>query len=641
MKAYREQLETRVLLRTLVALGVLASVTFASLLTERAFFHARVSPPLPSDGMLALGFAVNVGAILLSVSRKRPLSTLRRLGLSLVVIDFAIVVTDALVFSVSLVGIIFSFLSMVAFVVIGGIFTGRTVPQLLLAALIVAGYVVAVLVDPARHAAETLPAGDDGTRISVWGLIVLGALLVSVLVYRLKEGILMSYFRWISLYDAETGLPNGKLLDEDLAERVLNLPDGNRIMLFGLRLDGFGDLSGLMGHDAANRWFEQLTASISSVIDQWTNAYPELSFLTSRRVYRVETHVFLSPAVVSDPGFDLLGCVRNLQTRIKGAFLRNESESGMGFFGAFSVYPDDGDSVSLLRGNVYRLLTRVTGQARNTIVPFDPVLHTRYLREVELRGAILRPDFVAYLETVFQPKVHVGSGRCVGFEALARWNPPGLGRVPPDEFIPIAEETPAIEALTGFIIAETIGFIRQLNDAYQDSDVRVSFNLSPRLVSESFLASLVRRLETTAESRQLEIEITEGVLLRETEEIRDYFRRLRALGVHFSIDDFGAGYSNIAYLQGFRADTLKIDRRFVGNLPANEEDGNLVRAMLGLARVFSMRAVVEGVENREQERFLADNGCEYIQGFLYSRPVSAKDALAFYGKQRDPAPLLS
>lgn len=636
MKIYREQLETRILLRTLVALGALATVTFATLLGERSFFHDREGPFLISDAMLGFGLVVNVAVILLGVFPKRPLAVLRRLGFLLVLVDFAIVVTDAFVFSFSLIGIIFSFLSMVAFVVIGGIFSGKTMPQLVLALVIFGGYILAVFVDPARHVDAVLPPGDSGARVSVWGLIVLGALLVSVLVYRLKEGILMSYFRWLSLYDTETGLPNGKLLDEDLAERADTLRPGSRIALFGIRLDGFADLSGLLGHDAASRWFEQMTSSISSVLDLWQADYPGLSFLTSRRVYRAETHMFLSPAVIADPDFDLLGCVRNLQVRVKGAFLRNESESGMGFFGAFSVYPDDADSPSMLRGNVYRLLSRVTSEARNTIVPFDPVLHTRYLREVELRGALLKPDFIAHLEAVFQPKVEVASGRCVGFEALARWNPPGLGRVPPDEFIPIAEETPAIEALTGFIIAETIAFIRQLNAATGDTLARVSFNLSPRLVNETFLSGLVRRLEITPEANQMEVEITEGVLVRETEEIRENFRRLRELGVHFSIDDFGTGYSNIAYLQGFRADTLKIDRRFVGNLPSNEEDGNLVRAMLGLARIFSMRAVVEGVETEGQARFLAENGCEYIQGFLYSRPVSAASALAFFTKQLDP-----
>ncbi len=626
----REQLEAKILRVTLLSASILATLGFAAMFAERELFRDPEPYTRFTEGMLLAGILLNLGSALAVGTRDRRSDTIRRWGFALLYLDFAIVAADALFFSRSLLGVTFGFLSMTVFVILGGILSQRLLPQAVLASLIAAGYAVAVFADPAGHIERVLPEGDSATRVASWGILCIAAILASALAYNAKEGILVSYFRKLSYYDHDTGLPNGKLLEEDLRERAGSLRKGQRITLFALRLVGFGDLSGLVGHEEASRWLRHMLDSFSASLENWRVGCHSLAFFSGRKMYRSETDVFYVPVLMGEASLDPLACARNLQTRLKGDFLRNESESGSGFFGAFASYPDDADSAAGLRGNVSRMLSRTTPPERNTFIPFNEALHSRYLREVEIRGALLKPDFAVHLTAAFQPKIEVATGRCVGFETLARWNPPGLGPVPPDEFIPIAEESQAIETITGFVIKETVNFIRLLNRSRESNGTKVSFNLSPRLVTLRFLSGLAERLSKMDEVGQLEIEITEGVLVSETEEVREQFRRLRDLGVHFSIDDFGSGYSNISYLQGFRADTLKIDRRFVGGLPSNSDDANLVRAMLAMARLFSMRAVVEGVETEAQADFLAEIGCDHIQGYLYSRPVPAEDAIDFF-----------
>ncbi len=635
MTVYPEILEARILRQTLAILTALAAVGFGLLGGEALWYLGAATLFTAETWPLLAGALVNFLGFFLLPPAKVSLASLRRLGMALVLADFAVLALNTLFFSGSLTAVIFGFLGMSVFVVITGLVSRSILFQALFAAFIAAVFTAYALVAAARRPLPALPAQGGAARILLWGGISLGAIMTSVLAYAAQEGYLVSYFRRLSLFDTETGFPNGKLLEADLTDRIAALRKGGRLALFAFRIEGLGELAGLAGPAAAKRWFDLMLLSFSDTLDEWQRYCPRFVFPREYRIYRAETDLFY--LIVEDPTGtqDLAECAKKLESRFRGDFLKHETEAATGFLAAYTVYPDHAASADQLRGSVYRMVSRQARETRNRIVSFDAELHGRYAREIVLRKALVKTDFSVNLSVVFQPKVSVDTGSCTGFEALVRWTHPELGPVSPSEFIPIAEETPAIEMVTGFVFRETLAFVRRLNELPGGSEVRVSFNLSPKLATTVFLSPLADRLRDLPEARQIEMEITEGVVIRENEAVRSLFRRLRELGVRFSIDDFGTGYSNLSYLQGFRPDSLKIDRRFVCDLPGNAENENLLKAMLALAETFSMGAVVEGVETEDQARFIAQCGGREIQGFYYSRPVPPAEALEFF-KKRNP-----
>lgn len=207
-----------------------------------------------------------------------------------------------------------------------------------------------------------------------------------------------------------------------------------------------------------------------------------------------------------------------------------------------------------------------------------------------------------------------------------------LGTISPVEFIPLAEQSGAIERLTLHLLDVAYGFIRRLRED-RHAGIRVSANLSPGLLNPEFLDRIIADIENNGLGPFLELEITEGVLMKLNPLVSAKFGSLKRLGVGFSIDDFGTGYSNLGYLQNFEADVLKIDKRFIDGIPLDEKNGKLVEAILQMARSLDMLVVAEGVEYKEQRDFLHECGCDQIQGYFYSKPLPQEDALAFLRRQ--------
>jgi EAL domain-containing protein (putative c-di-GMP-specific phosphodiesterase class I) len=279
--------------------------------------------------------------------------------------------------------------------------------------------------------------------------------------------------------------------------------------------------------------------------------------------------------------------------------------------------------------NVLTALHRSSEGDKARFIPFDSEAYERYLRTEHIEEQMLSKTFSTEISAVFQPKISVATGRCVGFEALARWHNPILGNISPGEFIPIAERNRAISEITNKIVADTKHFIDVLGEQ-TSGPVRIAFNLSPILLNETLLAEITHMIIASKLGNWLEIEITEGVLLGITHEIETAFTRLKKAGVTFAVDDFGTGYSNLAYLQSFEAEVIKIDKRFIDGIPKDEKNANLVRAILQLTHSLGMKSVAEGVEYAEQAQFLADEKCDQIQGYFYSKPLIAADALAWF-----------
>jgi EAL domain-containing protein (putative c-di-GMP-specific phosphodiesterase class I) len=242
--------------------------------------------------------------------------------------------------------------------------------------------------------------------------------------------------------------------------------------------------------------------------------------------------------------------------------------------------------------------------------------------ENDLRRAIEAGDFQLY----YQPKMNLASGATVGVEALLRWHHATRGWIAPDTFIPIAEESGMIVPLGDWVIRETC---RQLKlwAANGLGYLTVAVNVSlQQFAREDFVDSVLRTMwQFGVKPHQLELEITESLLMRNVDDTTKALNRLRAAGLALSIDDFGTGYSSLGYLRQLPVDAVKIDRSFVKDLHTGSDDAAICAAIIAMARELKLKVIAEGVENKEQLNFLRDHRCDEAQGYLISRPISVVD----------------
>jgi len=258
---------------------------------------------------------------------------------------------------------------------------------------------------------------------------------------------------------------------------------------------------------------------------------------------------------------------------------------------------------------------------------FDAAMHARAVKtlkiENDLRRAIERQEF----ELFYQPIVEIESGGIKGFEALIRWRHPDLGLVPPGDFIPIAEETGLILAVGKWVLFEACKQAAAWHALGMKIDMNV--NLSGKQFSQpDLIDQVVEALRVTGlPAQHLILEITESVVMDNPESTVATLHRLKALGLKLNIDDFGTGYSSLAYLQRFPVDTMKIDRSFVSRVAEGVENSEIVRTIVHLAHSLNMKVTAEGIENPEQLAHLQGLQCENAQGYLFSKPLPAQDAL--------------
>jgi len=255
----------------------------------------------------------------------------------------------------------------------------------------------------------------------------------------------------------------------------------------------------------------------------------------------------------------------------------------------------------------------------------------RLALESGLRHAVDNGEFVLY----FQPEVVLPSRTIVGAEALVRWQHPQRGLLPPDSFIPLAEDTRLIIPMGEWILREACTQAARFPSGAEGAWF-VAVNLSARQFRRG---SLVKTVEAALEAsglpaNRLELEITESVAMGDIQEAIETLQRLRDMGVRVVLDDFGTGHSSLAYLKSLPLDAIKIDRTFVGAIPGSSADASLVMAILEMARGLSLRVIAEGVETEEQLAFLVANGCRQAQGYLFGRPVPVSRLLGATGNSR-------
>lgn len=301
-------------------------------------------------------------------------------------------------------------------------------------------------------------------------------------------------------------------------------------------------------------------------------------------------------------------------------------EASVGASIGITLFPDDGGEATHLLKNADAALYQAKDAGRGVYRFFTAALTSaafaRLDIEARLRHALERHEFVVY----YQPLVSVADGHIKGVEALVRWQDPERGLVPPGKFIPVAESTGLIVPLGEWVLRESCRQMKRWLEAGIRMD-RLAVNLSP---NQFKMPDICNRVSVALEESglspdHLELEITEGAIMEETEEARSKMAILTGMGIRLAIDDFGTGYSSLAYLKRLPIGKLKVDQSFVRGIPADEADANLASAIIGLAKMFKLEALAEGVETVAQADFLRGQGLDTFQGYLFSRPVPATE----------------
>ncbi|NMG76508.1 bifunctional diguanylate cyclase/phosphodiesterase [Aromatoleum diolicum] len=420
-------------------------------------------------------------------------------------------------------------------------------------------------------------------------------------------------------FDALTGLANRNLLHDRL-ERALahSRRTGKRAGLIFLDLDGFKWINDTLGHDVGDEMLVEVAGRLQECIRQQDT------------VARLGGDEFT--LVVEDiddaEGLQVIGdkVLRVLRAPFLLAGANRYVSGSLGI----TVFPDDGDNVQTLLRNadIAMYQSKQLGKNRCQFYAQDmqEAARARVQLEAELRSAIELQQFVLY----YQPIIHAASGTVAGAEALIRWRHPERGIVAPGEFIPVAEDTGLIVAIGEWVLCEAVRQSRQWRSQGLPL-LRIAVNVSGVQFREAGLVGLVTRLcgEHGLEHSELILEITESVLMQSSDLTEVRMREISALGVGYSLDDFGTGYSSLSYLKRFPVDVVKIDRSFVNDCPDDRNDTLLVEAIINMAHSLGLRVTAEGVETEAQHDFLRARGCDYVQGFLISRPLTADDFEAF------------
>ncbi|MCK1652601.1 EAL domain-containing protein [Bradyrhizobium sp. 149] len=411
-------------------------------------------------------------------------------------------------------------------------------------------------------------------------------------------------------HDALTSLPNRVLFHEQLVQGLRRTRSGDQLAVLCLDLDHFKDINDSLGHPIGDALLKEVGRRLKATVSE------------SDTVARLGGDEFAVVQIGRSEETAARSLAGRLVEVISAPYEIDDHQIVIGVSIGISLSPQDGSNPDELLKNADLALYRAKADGRGTYRFFetgmDARAQARRLLEMDLRAALQRDEFEPY----YQPIRDVASGRVVAFEALLRWNHPQRGLIAPLNFIPLAEETGLIIQLGEFVLRSAC-----TDAATWPDDVDVAVNLSPvQFKNPTLIASVTEALAASGlDARRLELEITESVLLQNTEATLTTLHELRAMGVRISLDDFGTGYSSLSYLRSFPFDKIKIDRSFVSELATREDSMAIIRAVTGLGRSLGIVTTAEGVENDAQLELLRREGCTQAQGYLFSKPRPASD----------------
>jgi len=420
---------------------------------------------------------------------------------------------------------------------------------------------------------------------------------------------------WQLRHDELTGLANRayflRRLENCLSERIA----GESFALLFIDLDHFNLINDCFGHDIG----DQLLVKVSRVLQD--------KIADKEMLARLGGDEFAILKCASDDANYIEDYIQSISETLKQPINVN----------GFDIYPSASigvvmvDETGLTANNLLRdadaALYHAKSKGRNRHEYFDQEMRNRIVHRVnlgnELRQAIEDDQFEVY----YQPLVSLKEKKHIGFEALVRWQHPQKGLVPPNDFIPVAEETGLIFSITRIVLEKVCKRIKQW-DEEGIKDIKVAVNCSAREFNQTNLKNIISDVVEASgvDMHRLELELTESSIMDDVENSIETMRGLAEMGLNVSIDDFGTGYSSFSYIKQFAIDKLKIDRAFIMDIPHDEDDAAIVEAIIAMAKRLKIKVVAEGVETADQLRFLSNAGCDIVQGYMLGKPMPEAQA---------------
>jgi diguanylate cyclase (GGDEF)-like protein len=425
--------------------------------------------------------------------------------------------------------------------------------------------------------------------------------------------------RHLARHDALTDLPNRAFLRDEMEGIAQRIKRGETLAVLCLDLDHFKTVNDTLGHAVGD-------GVLTTVAERLRKCARETDI-----VVRLGGDEFAIVAQSLGDSRDAAALAERVVRSIALPMDIDGNQVNAGTSIGIAMAPSDGEDAETLLRNADTALYRAKSEGRGNFHFFergmDEALQHRRILEHGLKGALARSEF----RLMYQPLIDLSTNRICCFEALLRWDHPERGTIAPSDFIPVAEETGLISSIGEWVLREACAEA----SAWPD-DIRIAVNLSPAQFHQRGLVEHVIRALSASNLRpeRLELEVTESLLLAETETTLQTLHRLRALGVRISMDDFGTGYSSLSYLRSFPFDKIKIDRTFVAGLEPGDESTAIIRAVVGLGQSLGMSTTAEGIETEAQLDAVRAQGCNEVQGYLFSPPLPGSGAAALLGLEQ-------
>ncbi|MBW6489197.1 EAL domain-containing protein [Sulfurimonas sp.] len=422
----------------------------------------------------------------------------------------------------------------------------------------------------------------------------------------------------VSQYDSLTKLPNRALLINKL-KRSIEKARGNKqsITILFLDLDRFKEINDTYSHEVGDTLLKKIADKLKTFIDESD---------TIARFGGDEFTIILNNANDTQT----MELVANITDAMHDAISVDNLRLHTTFSIGISTFPQDGESAEILLRNADTAMYGAKSSGKNRYQFYNAKMtelaFERVLLESNLRKAIKENEFEAY----FQPKIDATTQKVIGLEALIRWRHPELGLIAPAKFIPFAEDIGLIIEIDKWMMRVATAYILECKKENITTG-KLSINASAKQIEDKGYIDDLKSFinESGVDTKDLEIEITEGLIMKNTAQVISVLKSIKDLGISISIDDFGTGYSSLSYIKRLPIDKLKIDRSFIKDIPEDKEDIAIVRTIIALANNLSLELIAEGVETQEQVDFLVREGCVNIQGYFYSKPLCANECKDF------------
>jgi diguanylate cyclase (GGDEF)-like protein len=420
-------------------------------------------------------------------------------------------------------------------------------------------------------------------------------------------------------YDFLTGLPNRQQLQQQLDKILVDAGKvQHRVAVLCVGLDDFKGINEQFSYQTG----DQLLLALSDRLRGHSGRLGSLARLGGDQFALVQANI--------QQPYEAAELAQNILDDLEAPFALDQQEIRLRATIGITLFPEDGDSTEKLLQKAEQTMTLAKSRSRNRyqfyIASVDSEMRRRRELEKDLREALVREQF----HLVYQPQISYRDHRVVGVEALIRWTHPEHGFVPPDQFIPLAEQNGTIIAIGEWVLDQACRQLREWHDQ-GFMDLRMAVNLSTVQLHHAELPRVVNNLLQIYRlpPRSLELEVTETGLMEDISTAAQHLLSLRRSGALIAIDDFGTGYSSLSYLKSLPLDKIKIDKSFVQDLLDDDDDATIVRAIIQLGKSLGMQVIAEGVETAEQEAYIIAEGCHEGQGYFYSKPLPARELLAY------------